>query len=337
MTTIKWGIIGCGNVAEHKGGPALYQASNSELVAVMRRNKQLATEFAQRHGAQRYYTTVEEILADEEINAVYIATPPYVHAEQTIAATQAGKHVLCEKPMAMNVAECRDMIAACQDNGVQLMIAYYRRFWPVAQKMKQLIAAGAVGEPTMARAHCAYLWHPPENGSTPWRLQRKIAGGGFLWDIGAHRLDLLLQMMGEVESVGALVAAVHFDIEVDDASSLVMQFANGAQGVGMFYWNVGANIDELEVAGPGGRLLATNLGAGDLRLIQGDKTEDFHLPPPRPTHLPLVEHYVGCLISGEPNALPGEEGLKTTTIIEAAKLSAKIGSFIALDSLGQEA
>ncbi len=330
---VKWGIIGCGNVAESKGGPALYKAENSELVAVMRRDEQLAAEFAERHGAQRHYSTVEQILADEEINAVYIATPPHVHAEQTIAAAQAGKHVLCEKPMAMSVAQCREMIAACAANNVQLMLAYYRRFWPAAQKMKQLLADGAVGTPTMARAHCAYLWHPPEDGSVPWRIRREIAGGGFLWDIGAHRLDLLVQMMGDVESVGALVEAVHFDIEVDDASSLVMKFTSGAQGVGMFYWTIGASIDELEVAGPGGRLIATDFGAGDLLLTRDGETEQFHIPPPRPTHLPLVEHYVQCISSGQPNALPGEEGLKTTAIIEAAEASAKTGRFVALDSL----
>ncbi len=332
--TVKWGIIGCGGVAEHKGGPALYKAEDSELVAVMRRDQQLAAEFAERHGAQRHYSTVEQILADDQVNAVYVATPPHVHAEQTIAAAQAGKHVLCEKPMAMSVAECRDMIAACEGNGVQLMIAYYRRFWPVAQKMKQLIADGAVGEPTMARAHCTSLWHPPTDGSVPWRIRPEIAGGGFLWDIGAHRLDLLLQMMGDVESAAALVDAIHFDIEVDDSSSLVMQFASGAQGVGMFYWTVGANVDELEVAGPGGRLIATNVDTGDITLTQGGKAEQFHLPWPNPTHLLLVEHYVQCLISGEPNALPGEEGMKTTAIIEAAGQSAKTGSFVALDTLG---
>jgi len=331
--TVKWGIIGCGSVAEYKGGPALYDAENSELVAVMRRDEKLAADFAQRHGAKRHYSAVGQILADEEVSAVYIATPPHVHAEQTIAAAEAGKHVLCEKPMAMNVTECRSMISACQDNGVQLMIAYYRRFWPIAQKMKQLLDEGAVGRPTMARAHCACLWQPPEEASTFWRIQPEIAGGGFLWDIGAHRLDLLLQMMGDIASLGALVDAVHFDIAVDDSSSLVMQFASGAHGIGMFYWNVGANIDVLEVAGPGGRLIATDLGAGNLTLIQGDRTEEFHLPPPKITHLPLIEHYVQCILSGEPNALPGEEGMKTTAIIEASEKSSKSATFIKLKSL----
>jgi predicted dehydrogenase len=331
--TVKWGIIGCGAVAEHKGGPALYNAPDSELIAVMRRDEQLAAEFAQRHGAKRHYSSVEAILADGEINAVYIATPPHVHAEQTIAAANAGKHVLCEKPMAMNVGQGREMIAACRNNGVQLMIAYYRRFWPLASKMQQLIADGAIGRPTMAYAHCAALWQPPEDPSTFWRIQRDIAGGGFLWDVGSHRLDLLIQMMGDVTSVAAMVEAVHFDIPVDDSSALLMQFESGAQGIGMFYWNVGSYVDALEVAGTAGRLIATSVGQGELLLARGTDTEQFHLPPPEITHLPLVEHYVAAIISGEPNALPGEEGLKTTAVIQAADTSARNRDFVTISEL----
>ena len=330
---IKWGIIGCGAVAEGKGGPALYNAPNSELIAVMRRDERLAADFARRHDAKRHYSSLEAILADDDINALYIATPPHVHAEQTIAAANAGKHILCEKPMGMNVSECRDMIAACRDNGVQLMIAYYRRFWPLARKMQELITDGAIGRPTMAYAHCAALYQPPEDPSTFWRLQPDIAGGGFLWDVGSHRLDLLLRMMGDVTSVAALVEAIHFDIPVDDSSSLLMQFGSGAQGIGMFYWNVGSYVDALEVAGTEGRLIATSVGQGDLLLARGRETEQFHLPPPEITHLPLVEHYVECLISGRPNALPGEEGLKTTAIIQAADESSRTRDFITLSDL----
>ena len=213
------------------------------------------------------------------------------------------------------------------------MIAYYRRFWPLASKMQELIADGAIGRPTMAYAHCAALWEPPEDPSVFWRIQPDIAGGGFLWDVGSHRLDLLLQMMGDVSSVAALVEAVHFDIPVDDSSALLMQFESGAQGIGMFYWNVGSYVDALEVAGTDGRLIATSVGQGDLLLARGRSTEQFHLPPPEITHLPLVEHYVASIISGEPNALPGEEGLKTTAIIQAADASATSATFIKLKSL----
>ena len=96
MTLLRWGILGCGDVAEYKGGPPLYTVEGSELIAVMRRDKEKAEDFAARHGAKRAYHTVEGLLADDGINAVYIATPPHLHCEQTILAAEAGKHVLCE-------------------------------------------------------------------------------------------------------------------------------------------------------------------------------------------------------------------------------------------------
>ena len=110
MALLRWGILGCGDVAEHKGGSPLYSVEGSELIAVMRRDKEKAEAFAASHGAKRVYHTVDALLADDEINAVYVTTPPYLHCEQTIRAAQTGKHVLCEKPMAMNVDECREMI-----------------------------------------------------------------------------------------------------------------------------------------------------------------------------------------------------------------------------------
>ncbi len=124
---LRWGIIGCGNVAETKGGPALYGVEGSELVAVMSRSAEKGADFAQRHGARRHYTSVADLLSDDEVDAVYVATPPHLHAEQTVLAAEAGKHVLCEKPMALTVAECETMVAACRDAGVELWIAYYRR------------------------------------------------------------------------------------------------------------------------------------------------------------------------------------------------------------------
>lgn len=321
--TLKWGIIGCGDVAERKGGPALYNAAGSELVAVMRRDAEKAADFAERHGAKRHYATVGELLADDEIDAVYVATPPHVHAEQTIQAAQAGKHVLCEKPMAMNVAQCRQMIRACRDAGVQLWVAYYRRYWPVARRMKQLLSEQVVGQPTMAQVTVASMYKPLADGSVPWRAVPEIAGGGFLTDVGSHRLDLLVYLLGDVVEVSALVDTLSFDIEVDDSASLLLKFATGAQAVFACHWNVGTGVDEFGIAGTTGRVLARPLDRGNLRVWIGNERTGTHCPPPSITHLPLVEQIVRSLTTGAPNPLSGEEGLKTTAILEAAYRSSK--------------
>ncbi len=321
--TVKWGIIGCGNVAEYKSGPALYNVPGSELVAVMRRDAERAADFAQRHGAKRYYSTVEDLLADEEVNAVYVATPPHVHAEHTMLAAQAGKHVLCEKPMALNTAECRQMIAACEEAEVQLSVAYYRRYWPIAQKMKQLLSQQVVGQPTMARIEITGRYQPSPDGPPPWRVNPQIAGGGFLTDVGSHRLDLLVYLLGDVREVSAFVDTLSFDIEVDDSASLLLKFENGAQAVVSCHWNIGAGVDQLEIAGLEGRIYASSVDGGELTVYTSGDSEEYHLSRPEITHLNLVEQFVNCLTAGGPNPLPGEEGMKTTAIMEAAYRSSE--------------
>ena len=329
--TVRWGIIGCGNVADFKGGPALYNVPNSELVVVMRRDKAKAREFARRHGAKRHYSTVDDVLGDDDVNAVYIATPPNSHAELTRRAAAAGKHVLCEKPMAMSVAEAQSMIDACRDAGVQLMIAYYRRYWPVALKIREVLASGAIGTPVFARAQNQALYHAPEDGSTPWRVDPRIAGGGYLMDIGSHRIDLLVGLLGDVEEVRAFVDTMTFDIAVDDSSALLMRFAGGVRAVGLFNWNVGAYCDEFEIGGTAGRIIATDLGKGELTVVTSDGEQLFHLPPPKITHLGLVADFVESIEAGRPNGLSGEQGLKTTAIMEAAYRSAQSGRAVPLD------
>ena len=331
MDEVHWGIIGCGDVAEHKGGPALYNVAHSRLVAVMSRRPGRAEDFARRHHAQRYYTNVEALLADEEVNAVYVATPPNVHAELTEQAARAGKHVLCEKPMAMTVAECRRMIQVCRDHGVQLMIAYYRRFFPVVIKMKEVVEAGVIGRPVRARAAVADYYTPRADGERKWLTEKNTAGGGFLTDVATHRLDLLAFFLGKVREVAAFVDTQHFDFDVDDASVLVMRFDNGTHATGAFNWNVGASIDEFEICGTRGRLLAHNLGAGQLDVVADGTVTSHSLPAPGITHLGLVEHFVECLRTDRPNALPGEEGIQATQMTEAAYESAREGRVVRLE------
>ena len=328
--TVKWGIIGCGSVAE-RCAPALSGVQNSELVGVMRRDIEKAADFARRHGAKRFYGTAEDLLADEEINAVYVATPPDSHAHNTCLAARAGMQVLCEKPMAMTVDEGRRMIDACAEAGVQLMIAYYRRYWPVARKMKELLDAGVIGPPVFARTQCSFLYSPPTNGALFWRTDPKAAGGGFLWDIGSHRLDLLTGLLGDVTAVSAFVETQTFDFDVDDSSAILLRFANGARGVGLFNWNVAASVDEFEISGSEGRLLARNLQTGKLTLVSGKSERHFDLPPPQCGQWGLVEEFVDAVESGRPNTLSGEEGLKTNRIIDAACRSSREGRLINIE------
>ena len=150
MRKLKWGLIGAGDIARKRIAPALRDSPNCELVTVSRKRAELAADFAKEFGARKWFADWRELIADDEIEAVYIATPVYLHCEQTIAAANAGKHILCEKPMAMNVAECEEMIDACRVNSVKLGIAYYRRFYPVIERIKQVIESGEIGKVVFA-------------------------------------------------------------------------------------------------------------------------------------------------------------------------------------------
>ena len=146
MRTIRWGVIGCGDVTEVKSGPALQQAEHSALVAVMRRNGALARDYARRHGVPRWYDDASALIADAEVDAIYVATPPSSHLEYALLAARAGKPVYVEKPMAMTFAECRAMIDGCRAAGVPLFVAYYRRALARFLEVKRLIDSGAIGE-----------------------------------------------------------------------------------------------------------------------------------------------------------------------------------------------
>ena len=157
---IRWGIIGAGNVAEFKSGPALMHAPGSTVVAVMRRDAEKARDFALRHGVARWYTDVDALLADPEVDAVYVASPHHQHLAHVTRAVGAGKSILSEKPVGVSTGEAQAVVDVCRAASVSLSVAYYRRYWPVVQEMRRLLADGAIGEVVQARVQLADLYLP---------------------------------------------------------------------------------------------------------------------------------------------------------------------------------
>src|SRR5215207_5626414 len=185
MKTIRWGIIGCGNVTEVKSGPGLYKATNSTLVAVMRRNGALAEDYARRHNVARWTDDADAIIEADDIDIVYVATAPDTHNDYTLRCAAAGKPVFVEKPMARTKAECDAMIAACEKAGVPLWVAYYRRALPRFVAMRELLASNAIGDVRMVISRQFRKYRPPTDahpGSPPWRVDPAQAGGGYFVD-----------------------------------------------------------------------------------------------------------------------------------------------------------
>ena len=316
MATLRWGILGCGDVAEYKGGPPLYTVDDSELIAVMRRDRTKAEDFAKRHSAKRAYSDIDDLLADDELNAIYIATPPYLHYEHTLRVAEAGKHILCEKPMAMTVEECQRMVDTCHDAGVTLMLAYYRNFYPNIVKMKALMDEGAIGDVVLARVNHTGFYDPSRHELSSWRVNRDVSGGGVLMDLGSHRISLLQYLMGDIESVEGYAETVYLDIEVDDSTVFTLRFEGGAHAVVNVNWNVGVSIDDVEVYGTEGALRCSPLNSGNLTLEtkSAGRVEMNQTPLPH-THTGLVEDFLNHLKTGEPIRCSGESGLQTNAII----------------------
>src|SRR5258708_3862758 len=224
MKQLGWGLIGCGDITQKRVAPAIRDSASCELIAVTRAQSELAPAFAKQFSAKRWYLDWKKLLLDEEIGAVYIATPVHLHAEQAIAAAEAGKHVLCEKPMAMNVRECEQMIDACRAHKVKLGVAYYRHFYPVIDRIKAILRSGEIGAPVLAQINAFERFDPATDDPRAWLLKKEIAGGGPMFDFGCHRIEALTNIFGPVIEVKAMTANVVFDREVEDTATALFRF-----------------------------------------------------------------------------------------------------------------
>ena len=249
MQLVRWGIVGCGDVTEVKSGPGLQKASGSTLVAVMRRDRARAEDYARRHGVPRVHSSAEALIHDPDVDAVYIATPPSSHCALALQVAAARKPCLVEKPMAMTHAECLRMNDAFRAAGVPLFVAYYRRALERFLTVKRHLQTGAIGsvtdvhvrisEPLTRRTHAA-----------DWRFDRAIAGGGLFYDLGSHCLDLLDFLLGPVVEADGFASNTGGAYEVEDVTIGSFRFRDGALGSGTWNFNADAATDVIVLTGP---------------------------------------------------------------------------------------
>ena len=313
---LRWGLIGCGDIARKRVAPALRDTQFSELIAVSRARFDLAATFAKDFGAKRWYAEWRDLLSDDEINAVYIATPVHLHAAQAIAAAEAGKHVLCEKPMAMNLQECDLMIDAARSKGVKLGIAYYRHFYPVVERVKEIIKSGEIGVPALAQIE-AFEWFDPAPGDPrSWLLQKSLAGGGPMFDFGCHRIEVLLNIFGPISEVKALIANTVFEREVEDTAAALFRFAGGVCVLLSVSHAAAEAKDTLNIFGSLGSIHVSILNQGKMRVI-GKLGERYEVHSPAANlHVPLVEDFTNAVLENREPAVSGETG-RTVARVEA--------------------
>jgi predicted dehydrogenase len=318
LSPVRWGIIGCGDVTEVKSGPGFQKAQGSSLVAVMRRSAELARDYAARHGVPKWTSDARALIADPEVDAVYIATPPSSHKEYTLLAAQAGKPVYVEKPMALSSADCQEMIAACQQAGVPLFVAYYRRALPRFVKVKELVDAGAIGEVRYLTIELSQL--PPDeplsSEQLPWRLRPEISGGGHFVDLACHTLDFLDYLLGPVARASGAASNQGGFYAADDMVSGQFVFQSGVQGTGNWCFTSFAPVDRVELVGTRGKLSFASFANEPVCLTNPGGRQEFVIDHPPHVQQPLIQQIVDELHGSGRCVSTGASAARTTWVLE---------------------
>jgi predicted dehydrogenase len=316
MKTVRWGIIGCGDVTEVKSGPALQKAEGSQLVAVMRRNGALAQDYARRHGVPRWYDDAQQLIDDPEVDAVYIATPPNMHKEYTLAVARAGKPVYVEKPMALNAAECQQMVDACRSAGVPLFVAYYRRVLPRFVKIKEIVDSGTLGDLRHVQITLTQPARLYVAGELPWRVKPETAGGGHFVDLAAHTLDYLDYLFGPITQAKGIARNQDGVYPAEDVVSGTFEFENGVIGSGLWCFTSYEASDRVVISGAKGRLTFATFENEPVVLETQPGRESFDIPQPAHVQQPLIQQVVDELLGRGRCVSTGENGLRTTRVME---------------------
>lgn len=318
MRTIRWGMIGCGAVAEVKSGPGFYKSSHSELVAVTSSDAKQAQSFAARHGVPTVYGSNEELVADQSIDAVYIATPPSSHKPLSLLAARAGKHVYVEKPMAMRFEECREIVDACQQQGVQLFVAFYRRAMPRFLKVKEWIDSGEIGDVRNVRA----VQHQPpatedlSRATLPWRLSSEVAGGGKFLDMGIHELDVFDFLFGAIEEVHGIASNQAGLYDVEDTVTAIWRHASGVQGYGSWCYVSGSGEDAIQIVGSKGSISFEFFSDKPLRLDNAEGDQVVEILNPQHVQQPFIQSIVDDLNGVAPCPGSVESAVRSTWVAD---------------------
>jgi 1,5-anhydro-D-fructose reductase (1,5-anhydro-D-mannitol-forming) len=308
---LNWIVVGIGDISTRRVIPAIQAESRSCLYGLVTRDPTKAAPFN-----SQVWTSLDDALSDSWVHTVYIATPVFLHAPRTIASLRAGKHVLCEKPMAMNEAEARSMLVAAQENGKTLGVAYYRRCYPKVQRAKELLDAGAIGKPVLAELTC-HSWFDGE-GERSWLVDPAKAGGGPLFDIASHRIDMLNFFFGRpLRATGHLSNVVH-QYAVEDNATVMIDYASGVRGVIDVRWHSRVTRDECRIRGTDGEMELSPLNGPDLVYPGGQVS----LPPHPNLHYPMVENFVDAVVDGATLRASGESSIWTDWVTERARRTA---------------
>jgi len=308
-TMLNWVLIGIGDIATRRVIPAIQAEPRSKLYGLVTRDPAKAAPYA-----TRVWPTLDAALLDPAVDAVYVATPVFLHTPQTLQSLRAGKHVLCEKPMAMNETEAATMVRTAKEETRTFGVAYYRRAYPKVVRARQLLEAGVIGKPVLAELTC-HEWREEKPGHRSWLLDPVQAGGGPLFDIASHRIDVLNFLFGKpVRASGYLSNVVHH-YAVEDNATVMIDYADGLRGIVDVRWHSKERRDECRIRGTDGEMEMSPLNGSDL-VYPGARES---IPNHANVHLPMIENFVDAVENGAPLLASGADAYWTDWITEQAQ------------------
>ena len=312
--SVCWGILGCGDVAEVKSGPAFQIIDNSSLVAVMRRSEEKVKDFAQRHQVANWTTSASDLIENKLVNAVYIATPPSSHLPYALQAIAAGKNVYLEKPMVLNSKEADELLRVLKGADVKVTVAHYRRNLPLFVKVKKLLDDNVIGrissaEIDIAQSQSANLIAKTDEN---WRLNPEISGGGYFHDIAPHQIDLMCYYFGEVAGIKKTEAKNKASNDVVTGEVL---FKNGVQFKGSWNFDASEDLDICNIHGELGSISFSFYG-NELIVSKNGKHKSYVYSNPKHVQQPMIENTVGYFLGQNSNPCSVEEAAVVTKIMD---------------------
>jgi 1,5-anhydro-D-fructose reductase (1,5-anhydro-D-mannitol-forming) len=311
IAMLNWLVIGIGDITTKRVIPAIQSETRSRHYGVVTRDPAKAASYN-----TRTFATLDEALSDPQVQAVYVGTPVFLHAPQAIQALRAGKHVLCEKPMAMNEAEARTMVAEAEESGKLFGVAYYRRLYPKVLRAKQLIESGAIGRPVFAEL-TNHMWFDGMGapGERSWLFDPAQAGGGPLLDIASHRIDVLNFLFGKPLRVAGQLSNVVHHYAVEDNTTVMIEYENGVRGLVDVRWHSKIRRDECRIRGTEGEIEMSPLNGPELIYPGGSES----LPPHPNLHFPLIKNFVDAVEGKVRLAANGADAYLTEWVTEQAR------------------
>jgi predicted dehydrogenase len=326
MKRVKWLLVGAGEIAKKRVAAALVQAKGSQLTAICSKTEQHARLLAEQYKVTEVFSDFTEALSNTSAEAVYLATPVWLHVPQAVQALQAGKHVLVEKPLGLNASECSRVVAAAETNQKLAACAYYRRYHPRYAYTKIALQKGELGP--IVSVHMTYCsqFNPGPDNPNAWRLSSAKAGGGPLYDMGSHMFDVMIGLFGLPEGVYAKCANVVHKWNVEDSAVVVMRLKGGALAESRFNWNSETWRHDFEIVGTEAKIEWSPYDGGPIVKTVAGQTEYLELPVPQNVHLPLIEDFVENVLTTRSSLTAVTEAIKVNILLDAIYSSARSGA-----------